>query len=166
QMELGNLTNNMLESSPFVHVFSPVFLGQVNESIFNKLVRWINSEGEIETIMPLKKLIALDRRSQSIEFNDLVKQLREAYRAVLNSSNTTTDVHSFFLNLLDIFVDALPSEPGSRHPISPRNIIPLHIYQKNLLGYADADYQNLLNDLGGLEVYKESFQKTYKALLK
>jgi len=159
-----HITNNILGTSPFVHVFSPVFIGQIEKNLLKRLARLLNNKGNVKFIEPLGKLVTNKTRGDAVKFNPFVRNLKDAYGAVCKS-NTEDNVHSFFLKMLDTYITALPNKPGSNTPICPRNIIPIHVYQKELLGFADADIQNLLDNICELEVYRDSFEIAYNTLL-
>ena len=114
-------------------------------------------------VAPLKKLMKLGE-TETVKFGDFVNDLKNARTKVIEQiekqEQNSDDVHHFFLKILDIYVSQLRSSSGC-----PRNVIPIYVYQNHLLGYTDAEYDNLSNQIRELEIYK-NFENACLKLLK
>jgi hypothetical protein len=156
----AKIRNNTF-GNPFVHVFSPLSIGQIsNQNLLKQLFRPLIGGGDISIIEPLEKLMGLIVQGtigESTQFSEFVNRLKTARDIVRENEENIEDVNLFFFKVLDVYVSSLQS--------CPCNIVPIHIYQKNLLGYTEANYDGLLNQVYNLAVYKDNFEKAYSALV-
>ncbi len=157
----SNIKNDKLGNSPFVHVFSPISVGQVisEKGFLDAIFKWDKNKN-LASIEPLKKLAALDR-GESVAFSTFIFSLKQAQNRVRKMGIRTKDVHEFFLKVLDAYGEERPAGVNR----CPRNVLPLHMYQKDLLGYTEADYNDLLDKIYDQPVYRNSFEQAYSALL-
>lgn len=149
------IKNSKLINSPFIHVFNISSLKQdLDKNFFQKLTEtWKGNY----VITPLKKLAFL-KETDDIKFHDFVNKLKISREKVIKE-NKSVDIQDFFIKILNAYVSQLESNNGC-----PRNIMPLYIYENKLLGYTDADYESLLDQIMELEIYK-NFEKACIKLL-
>ncbi len=155
----GKLKNPL--GNPFIHLFSSVFIGQLLASkppgLVETWTKWLQfTDGNIIKIKQLEKLAQLaddGKITQASGFSKFVSDLKKARERVSQEE----DINKYFFNLLEAY---------SSRDQCPRNVLPLHLYQKDLLGYTENDYEGvLLDQIYDLDIYLKSFQKTYGALL-
>jgi len=156
--------NRVLGENPFVHVFNPFSIGQFI-SLFheNGLLHWIKQDKTITNIKPLGDILALKQRQvgNSVEFGAFIATLKHVRTQLLQQDRQKfSTTHDLFLALLDNYANFLKDRGGC-----PRNLIPIHVYQKDMIGYTEADYSNLLDDMNALPVYTKSFVPAYGKLL-
>jgi len=153
----NGIRNRVLESSPFVHVFNPFSFGQflsLQEGLFTKLGGWMNPNPDpVTRITPLEQLhrLRLNQLSGSVEFNALITTLKNIKKRLLDSKRKFSSSQDLFVSLLEEYAN-MRKEQGC-----PRNLIPLFIFQKDMVGYTENDYKDLLNDLNEVYLYKNNF---------
>ncbi|OQW91855.1 MAG: hypothetical protein BWK78_03390 [Thiotrichaceae bacterium IS1] len=157
--------------NPFIHLFGSVFIGQLLASkppgvikILTKWLRFTNDNNiEIKQLEKLSQLAEDGKITQASGFGKFVSDLKQAKERVSQeaervSQEAEEDINLYFFNLLEAYVSSKDQ--------CPKNILPLHLYQKDLLGYTEKDYEGvLLDQIYDLDIYLKSFQKTYGALL-
>jgi len=153
----NGIKNRVLGNSPFVHVFNPFSFGQLlslQEGFFTKLVAsWMMNQGAVTRILPLEKLhrLRLNQLSGSIEFNAFITTLKNIRKQLLGSNRKFSSSQDLFVSLLEEYAN-MRKEQGC-----PRNLIPLFIFQKDMIGYTENDYKDLLNGLNEVTLYKNNF---------
>ena len=161
----NGIKNRVLGNSPFVHVFNPFSFGQLlslQEGFFTKLVAsWMMNQGAVTRILPLEKLhrLRLNQLSGSIEFNAFITTLKNIRKQLLDSNRKFSSSQDLFVSLLEEYAN-MRKEQGC-----PRNLIPLFIFQKDMIGYTENDYKDLLNGLNDVYLYKNNFAPAYGKLL-
>ncbi len=165
QMMEEKLGKNHPWGNPFVHIFSPVFIGEMltkNQSFFKKtLPSWLTLEdSNTLTISPLQQLLSFigeGKVDRVVTFDDLFQKLKKA-RGEIVTKEKIADANELFIKMLEVYVKGVTA--------CPRNLIPLHLYQKDLLGYTEADYQGLLLNqvYNKMKIYRNSFEIAYHAL--
>lgn len=159
-----NIKNNILRQTPFVHVFNPFSIAQVQSleaGLLSKLGSWVNPGLLIKSIEPLEQLhrLRLTQLGRSIEFNAFITTLKNIRKQVLDSKQRFLTTHELFLAILQNYAN-LCKEPGC-----PRNLLPIHIFQKDLIGYTENDYKNLLDGLNNVPLYTQNFAPAYGKVL-
>jgi len=169
-----NIINNKLgsqEGSPFVHVFSPISIGQqvFNATIKSKFYRWIKAESSnknLNYIIPLQKIAQLPK-GKSINFLTFVINLRDAVEKASQEADDARkmgkeeNVHQFFLRILNNYKAI---QKNSRNGC-PSNVMPLYIYHKDLLGYTEDNLLDVFEKIPNLEIYRDNFTELYNRLL-
>jgi len=151
----NGIKNCVLGNSPFVHVFNPFSLGQhlsLQEGFITKLGGWMNQDA-VTRIPPLEQLhrLRLNQLSGSVEFNALITTLKNIKKRLLDSKRKFSSSQDLFVSLLEEYAN-MRKEQGC-----PRNLIPLFIFQKDMIGYTENDYKDLLNGLNEVTLYKNNF---------
>jgi len=147
-------------SSPFMHVFSPMALVSANPDEKNKkgvlttLTKKLSDAITQNKDYTIKELEHLEHLSTGagISFNELVEKLDMAHLVVRKRLND--DPHLLFLDILLEMVKAWDNKDSPSLSARPRNVIPLSVYQHHLQYYTDKERDDAVAKLREFKIYQ------------
>ncbi|EDN67435.1 hypothetical protein BGP_4293 [Beggiatoa sp. PS] len=145
-------------SSPFMHVFSPMALVSANpdenKGLLTTLTKTLSEAITHNKDYTIKELEHLERLSTGagISFNDLVEKLDMAH--VVVGKRLNDDPHLLFLDILLEMVKAWDNQDNPSLSARPKNVIPLSAYQHHLQYYTDKERDDAVAKLKEFKIYK------------